>query len=54
MRNNYVRKAIFLIVLALFCSNIIGCGETVSGAGKDIKRVGKGIKTIFVRDGLEE
>ena len=37
-----------LIVLAVF---LIGCGETVSGIGKDISRVGRGVKTIFIRGG---
>ncbi len=32
-----------LIVLA-------GCGETVRGVWKDTKRVGYGVKTIFVSD----
>ncbi len=38
----------FLIIVAIQLS---GCGETVSGIGKDWHRVGKGVKTIFIRDG---
>ena len=26
-----------------------GCGETFSGVSKDASRIGKGVKTIFVR-----
>lgn len=39
--------ALFLIVVAIQLS---GCGETVSGVGKDWRRVGQGVKTIFIRD----
>lgn len=27
---------------------LTGCGETIRGAGKDVTRVGRGVKTIFV------
>jgi len=27
----------------------IGCGETVSGVGKDVNRMGKGVSTFFFR-----
>lgn len=27
-----------------------GCGETVRGVGKDVSRVGRGVKTIFVSE----
>lgn len=26
-----------------------GCGETVSGVGKDVTRMGKGVSTFFFR-----
>jgi len=33
------------LLLVLFVS---GCGETIHGVGKDVSRVGRGVKTIFV------
>lgn len=39
--------AISLLILVTF---LVGCGETFNGMVKDTKRVGKGIKTVFVRD----
>ena len=39
--------AIFLII----CCQLYGCGETVQGVKKDAQRMGKGVKTIFIRDG---
>ena len=36
-----------LMALAMLAS---GCGETISGIGKDAKRIGKGVKTVFIRD----
>lgn len=53
MRGIYIRRWIALAVLVLVCINIIGCGETVSGAGKDIRRVGKVVRTIFSRDAAD-
>jgi len=46
-------KKIVVPVLVLISISLImaGCGETFSGMSKDAQRVGKGIKTIFVRDG---
>jgi predicted small secreted protein len=29
---------------------LCGCGETLHGIGKDAQRMGKGVKTIFIRD----
>ena len=43
-----MKKTIFLILLVSFF--LSGCGETITGAAKDVKRVGKGIKTIFFKD----
>ena len=53
MKSLRFRKCLILALLTLFCISMIGCGETFYGAGKDIRRVGHGIKTIFVRDGSE-
>ncbi|OGW69074.1 MAG: hypothetical protein A2036_01855 [Omnitrophica bacterium GWA2_50_21] len=43
----YQRMARFSawLLLVLFFS---GCGETIHGVGKDVSRVGRGVKTIFV------
>ena len=46
-----MRRFISLFLALSFISLFtIGCGETVSGIGKDAKRIGKGIKTVFVKD----
>ena len=50
MGKSYIKSWIILMLLTFFCISIIGCGETIGGAGKDIRRMGKGVKTIFVRD----
>lgn len=43
-------KKIFLFLLALVvCVVMAGCGETVSGVGKDVNRMGKGVSTFFFR-----
>lgn len=45
-----MKKFITLLILTVFCAALAGCGETVSGVGKDASRIGKGVKTIFIRD----
>jgi predicted small secreted protein len=45
-----MRKVITLISLLLLVAFITGCGETVRGAVKDTKRIGSGIKKVFVSD----
>lgn len=35
-------------LLAVFV--LSGCGETVRGMGRDLSRVGRGVKTIFISD----
>ena len=45
-----MKKIVSTIVLIVFISFFAGCGETVKGAKKDTKRVGKGIRTIFKSD----
>jgi len=43
------KQTMVLVVLGIFLSiYCIGCGQTVRGAGKDMHRMGKGIKTIFI------
>ena len=44
-----MKKAIMLFLLAAISASLIGCGETVSGVGKDINRMGHGVNTFFFR-----
>ncbi|MBL7158802.1 MAG: hypothetical protein ISS91_04775 [Candidatus Omnitrophica bacterium] len=39
-----------LIVTLLLSVVLSGCGETVKGICRDTKRVGKGVKTVFIRE----
>ncbi len=40
----------YILGLILLSFILTGCGETITGAARDVKRVGKGIKTIFFKD----
>ena len=42
------RFALALLLIAA-CAILIGCGETVSGVGKDASRMGRGVNTFFFR-----
>jgi len=44
------RAAVIVLLLVLLSLTATGCGETFNGISKDAQRVGKGVKTIFVRD----
>jgi len=44
-----MRGVIALILIVVFLT-VAGCGETFNGFGKDARRIGKGVKTIFVKD----
>ena len=44
------RYAILAAALIILTAALAGCGETFTGMSKDVKRVGKGVKTIFFRD----
>jgi len=46
LKKEIVWPVVFLALLA-------GCGSTVRGVKKDVTRVGKGIKTIFVSEDAE-
>lgn len=48
-----MKKYTVILILIVFAATLTGCGETVSGVGKDARRIGKGVKTIFVKDGSE-
>ena len=45
-----MKKFAALISILIVLSFLAGCGETVHGVVKDTRRVGTGIRTIFVRD----
>ena len=47
----YCKRLILAFFAAALMLQLSGCGETFQGIGKDTRRVGQGIKTIFVRDG---
>jgi predicted small secreted protein len=43
-------KHLTLALLILITATLLaGCGETVSGVGKDINRMGRGVSTFFFR-----
>jgi len=44
-----MKKVIFFVLLAALCVGFAGCGETISGVGKDVNRMGKGASTFFFR-----
>ena len=46
MRNYLMPVALLLVVVFL-----AGCGETLNGMVKDTKRIGSGVKKVFIRDG---
>jgi predicted small secreted protein len=45
-----MKKMLAILLLAAFSVCLLGCGETVHGIGKDASRIGKGVKTIFIRE----
>ncbi len=42
------RLVLFVLLLAV-CAALFGCGETVSGVGKDANRMGRGVNTFLFR-----
>ncbi len=45
-----MRRCLSAIALVLVVIFLAGCGETVHGAVKDTRRIGGGIRQVFVRD----
>ena len=46
-----MKRSISIFLLLIFVSILLaGCGETISGMAKDVKRIGKGTKTVFIRE----
>ena len=46
----FLKKMLMTIIIGLLMMQLIGCGATLDGMGKDLSRQGEGIKKIFVRD----
>ena len=44
-----MKKLELFVLLLAVCAGLIGCGETVSGVGKDVNRMGRGVNTFFFR-----
>ncbi len=42
-----IAAVISLLVMVTF---LAGCGETINGMVKDTKRIGNGVRKVFVRD----
>jgi len=45
----FMKRVILLLLLVSACVVMTGCGETVSGVGKDVNRMGRGVSTFFFR-----
>ena len=48
--DSFCKRFILVVFLMVVILQLSGCGETTQGISKDWGRVGKGIKTIFIRD----
>jgi predicted small secreted protein len=44
-----MRKVILAFLFLSICAVLPGCGETLSGVGKDVNRMGRGASTFFFR-----
>ena len=44
-----MNRLVLFVLLAAVCTMLFGCGETVSGVGKDVNRMGRGVNTFFFR-----
>lgn len=45
-----MRKLLSIISLIMIAAFLAGCGETVNGMVKDTKRIGGGVKKVFIRE----
>ena len=45
-----MRKLLSIISLIMIVAFLAGCGETVNGMVKDTKRIGGGVKKVFIRE----
>jgi len=46
----FFKKMFLAIIIGLFMMQLLGCGATLDGMGKDLTRQGEGIRKIFIRD----
>ena len=46
----FFKKTLLAIIIGLFMMQLMGCGATLDGMGKDLSRQGEGIRKIFIRD----
>ncbi len=44
-----MKRVVLALLLLTICVVMFGCGETVSGVGKDVNRMGRGVSTFFFR-----
>ena len=44
-----MRKMSIVLLILTACVFLSGCGETISGVGKDVNRMGRGASTFFFR-----
>ena len=44
-----MKRILLLVIILAACVILEGCGETLSGIGKDANRMGKGVSTFFFR-----
>lgn len=44
-----MRRVVLFVLLLVVSIALFGCGETVSGVGKDVNRMGRGVNTFFFR-----
>lgn len=45
-----MKNVTLVILILILCATLAGCGETISAAGKDVNRMGRGINTFFFRE----
>ncbi|MCK5451082.1 MAG: hypothetical protein KAI70_04890 [Candidatus Omnitrophica bacterium] len=45
-----MRRIAALISIIMLMSFLAGCGETINGVVKDTRRIGGGVRKIFVKD----
>lgn len=49
VKESAMKNMILFMLILVICVALSGCGETVSGVGKDCARMGRGVSTFFFR-----
>ena len=44
-----MKRLVLFVLLVAVSTVLFGCGETVSGVGKDVNRMGRGVSTFLFR-----